>query len=69
MSRRSSWSQAMDDVVRQVWRDNLTTGWAAARVGRTRNAVIGRAYRLGLGPHPSAPVRPAEVDFSRSFGL
>ena len=70
-----SWTNERIELLQKLWLE----GWSASRVARelahgiTRNAVIGKVYRLGLSrgakalpgnvpaspPHPKAPRRPA----------
>ena len=43
---RQSWTPQMDDVIWAGIRANLRAGQIARKLRVTRNAVIGRAYRL-----------------------
>jgi hypothetical protein len=46
-ARAPRWSLEDNDFLRQHY-GTASAGWIARRVGRSRNAVIGRALRLGL---------------------
>jgi hypothetical protein len=48
MIHRQVWTDDMDDVVREAYRDRTRLAEVAQRLGVSRNAVIGRARRLGL---------------------
>ena len=55
------WSNERIEQLRSLWRDGLSASQIAAALGGvTRNAVIGKAHRLGLTGRPS-PIksRPA----------
>jgi len=41
------WSDAEDDIIRTMWGTSTTAAIAAKLPGRTRNAIIGRADRIG----------------------
>lgn len=45
----SAWTEEQDDLLRRLWLEKPASQIAARIGSRTRNAVIGRAYRLGLG--------------------
>jgi GcrA cell cycle regulator len=47
------WSEQDDGRLATLWAEGHTTGVIAAEFGRSRNAVIGRAHRIGLPPRPS----------------
>jgi GcrA cell cycle regulator len=56
----SIWSAELVGELRQAWDDGLTTREIAERMGRgiTRNAVIGKAYRLRLERRMPPQPRP-----------
>ncbi len=57
------WSSERIEQLRSLWHDGLSASQIAAQLGGiTRNAVIGKAHRLGLTGRPS-PIknRPAGV--------
>lgn len=62
---RGDWTDARVAKLRDLWREGLSASTVAARLGVSRNAVIGKVHRLGLsksGEHDSArprlPARP-----------
>lgn len=50
-----SWTDERISTLRTLWADGLTASQIAAKLGEgvTRNAVIGKAHRLGLASRPS----------------
>ena len=56
-----SWNDERIDRLKSMWEKGLTASEIAADLGGvSRNAVIGKAHRLGLQSRPS-PVKPNEV--------
>ena len=56
-----SWTDERIDQLKQMWEAGLTASQIAeALTGVSRNAVIGKAHRLGLQSRPS-PVKPGEA--------
>jgi hypothetical protein len=55
-SNGSTWSAAEDAALEQMWRSGLSTTRIGAALGKTKNAVIGRAHRLRL-PLRGSPVK------------
>lgn len=57
-----AWTDERIELLRKSWKAGLTASQIAEVLadGVSRNAVIGKAHRLGLPPRPS-PVRPGEV--------
>lgn len=55
MSRfgESTWSGADDAILACLWEEGLSTREIGERMGRTKNAVIGRSHRIGCSPRPS----------------
>lgn len=56
----NEWTKPEDDFLRLLWGKDIPCGEIAKRLGtRSRNAVIGRAHRLGLSkradPIPRKP--------------
>jgi hypothetical protein len=51
MGSPNPWLEEKKDILRQFW-DSETSSQIAVRVGKTRNAVIGMAWRLKLKPKP-----------------
>lgn len=72
------WTQEKTDKLIQDWKDGLSAALIADRLGGvTRNAVIGKAYRMGLDPRatyqrkpmPKRVLRPARIQPTRSSRL
>ena len=59
MSTHPSWTDDRVTTLSKLWREGLSAAEIARRLGGvTRNAVIGKAYRLGLSGR-AAPSRPS----------
>ncbi|HWK36710.1 GcrA family cell cycle regulator [Sphingomonas sp.] len=57
-----SWTEERIDTLRTMWQGGQTASQIAEALGGvSRNAVIGKAHRLGLQPRPS-PVKPNDPD-------
>ncbi len=55
-----SWTEERIEQLKQMWHDGATASEIADKLGGvSRNAVIGKAHRLGLEARPS-PVKPGE---------
>ncbi len=55
-----SWTDERIDRLRELWSQGITASQIADELGGvSRNAVIGKAHRLGLQSRPS-PVKPNE---------
>src|SRR4028119_326342 len=55
-----SWTDERIERLKKMWSDGATASQIADELGGvSRNAVIGKAHRLGLDARPS-PVRPGE---------
>ena len=52
----STWTVERIAEVTRLWSEGLTTAEIGKVVGVTKNAVVGKAHRLGLPPRPS-PIR------------
>jgi GcrA cell cycle regulator len=52
----STWTPERIAEVTRLWDEGLTTAEIGKLVGVTKNAVVGKAHRLGLPPRPS-PIR------------
>ena len=52
----STWTPERIAEVTRLWSEGLTTAEIGKMVGVTKNAVVGKAHRLGLPPRPS-PIR------------
>ncbi|WP_218625173.1 GcrA family cell cycle regulator, partial [Sphingomonas sp. dw_22] len=56
-----SWTDERIDTLKKMWDSGLTATQIAEELGGvSRNAVIGKAHRLGLPSRPS-PVKPNEA--------
>ena len=51
-----SWTPELIASLENLWNDGLTTTEIGRRLGMSKNAVIGKAHRLGLSGRPS-PIR------------
>lgn len=59
MRQTMSWTDERIELLKTYWRQGLSASQIADNLGGiTRNAVIGKAHRLGLKARPS-PVKPA----------
>src|SRR5262245_34601223 len=57
-----SWTDERIDRLKKLWSQGVTASQIADELGGvSRNAVIGKAHRLGLQSRPS-PVKPNEVE-------
>ena len=55
-----SWTEERIERLKKMWHEGATASQIADELGGvSRNAVIGKAHRLGLEPRPS-PVKPGE---------
>ncbi|MGH6659052.1 MAG: GcrA family cell cycle regulator, partial [Sphingomicrobium sp.] len=55
-----SWTEERIERLKKLWADGSTASQIAEELGGvSRNAVIGKAHRLGLEQRPS-PVKPGE---------
>ena len=60
-----SWTEERIERLRKMWHDGATASQIADELGGvSRNAVIGKAHRLGLEQRPS-PVKPGEEKDSK----
>lgn len=51
------WTEERVEQLRKYWREGLSAGKISEKLEVSRNAVIGKAHRLGLEKRPS-PIRP-----------
>lgn len=60
MMRRGQWRPwdlVEDEILERDWKAGIAVRAIAGLLGRSRNSVISRAYRMGIGnryPHPDA---------------
>ena len=60
-----SWTEERIERLKKMWHDGATASQIADELGGvSRNAVIGKAHRLGLEQRPS-PVKPGDEDKAR----
>ncbi len=52
------WSEEKIQRLKKLWSEGLTTGEIGKRIGVSKNAVVGKAHRLGLKGRPSPIKRP-----------
>lgn len=62
------WTDEQTERLRKMWLDGYRAADIGAELGVSKNAVIGRAHRMGLATHKSAPriLRPAGPRLPRS---
>lgn len=57
-----TWTEERTNRLRELWPDPLlSAALIAIEIGVSRNAVLGKAHRLGLGPKPSHHPQTAKV--------
>ncbi|MBU6190684.1 MAG: GcrA cell cycle regulator [Betaproteobacteria bacterium] len=77
MAAPTLWTEAQDATLRQLWGSGLSASKIGAQIGMTKNAVIGRAHRMGLATRgnpitkapagtPRAP-RPSRAHLPRTI--
>lgn len=47
------WNDERIELLKSLWAEGLTTGEIGKRLGVSKNAVVGKAHRLGLKGRPS----------------
>lgn len=55
------WTDEQVEELKRLWDKGLTTGEIGKALGVSKNAVVGKAHRLGLNSRPS-PIRRGEDD-------
>jgi GcrA cell cycle regulator len=45
------WPKEQESILAEMWNNGCSTGEIGMAIGRNRNAVIGKAHRLGLPKH------------------
>ncbi|MBM3484479.1 MAG: global cell cycle regulator GcrA-like protein [Alphaproteobacteria bacterium] len=56
-----SWTPERIAEVTRLWNQGLTTAEIGRLIGMSKNAIVGKAHRLGLPPRPSPIKREARV--------
>jgi len=54
------WTEERIELLEALWGEGLTTGEIGKRLGVSKNAVVGKAHRLGLKGRPSPIKRTAQ---------
>lgn len=54
------WTPELIKDLKKLWKKGLTTGEIGRLIGMSKNAVVGKAHRLGLESRPS-PIRREKV--------
>jgi len=55
------WNEEKINRLKKLWSEGLTTGEIGKRLSVSKNAVVGKAHRLGLKGRPSPIKRPART--------
>ena len=61
----TSWSPATEASLRDLWKKDCTASQIARALGTTKDAVLGKAHRLGLSRMTPALARGAELRRAR----
>lgn len=57
-----AWTDEQIEDLKALWAEGLTTGDIGKRLGVSKNAVVGKAHRLGLQGRPSPIKRGQEAE-------
>ncbi len=60
MEETGGWNDEKIGRLKKLWSEGLTTGEIGKRLGVSKNAVVGKAHRLGLKGRPS-PIKRQDV--------
>ena len=64
------WTPERTDLLKSLWNEGLPTSQIGVRLGVSKNAVVGKAHRLGLPKRQSPiPTRGREADIVKLDGL
>ncbi|MBO7350671.1 MAG: hypothetical protein J6U18_03675 [Acetobacter sp.] len=55
------WTEKVVEQLKQLWVDDLSTAEIGRRLNMTKNAVVGKAHRLGLSSRPSPIQKTTEA--------
>ena len=55
------WTDEQVEELKRLWEKGLTTGEIGKALGVSKNAVVGKAHRLGLNGRPS-PIRRGDEE-------
>ncbi|MBO6035902.1 MAG: hypothetical protein J6P38_02290 [Acetobacter sp.] len=55
------WTEKVVEQLKQLWADDLSTAEIGRRLNMTKNAVVGKAHRLGLSSRPSPIQKTTEA--------
>ena len=55
------WNDEKINRLKKLWQEGLTTGEIGKRLAISKNAVVGKAHRLGLKGRPSPIKRPSKA--------
>ena len=55
------WTANQDETLRRLWREGKTSREIATQIGVTKNAVVGRAHRIGCDLRAS-PIKRVQVE-------
>lgn len=47
------WTKEETEILRRDWESAKSADQISKKLGRTKRAVRGKAWRLGIGPHPT----------------
>jgi GcrA cell cycle regulator len=53
MAGVTTWTEEQDNRLRALWDEGHSTAQIGYRMGKTKNAIVGRAHRMGLVSRPS----------------
>ena len=63
-----AWTPELIKELKKYWKKGLTTGEIGRLIGMSKNAVVGKAHRLGLEGRPS-PIKHERIRISKKTVL
>ena len=63
------WSKEQIDILKKLWNRGESARIIALQLRTTRNAVIGKANRLGLPTHPSRAEENETFDYEENNNI